>query len=98
MLSLNSNQIQSTVRVESHTDLESTVDYSVYVGTLFVGSIDKFPVWGLDASYEAMIQAGLSKTDCCYLVEQQPYPTLELAAAHLVAVFLAKSGGLYRSN
>lgn len=99
MLSVNSNQVQSAqVQIKSHTELSSTVDYSLYFNGMFIGSIDKFPVWGLDANFDLMLQAGLKKTDSCFMVGTQPYATLELATAHLVASFLAKSGRLDRSN
>jgi hypothetical protein len=98
MLSQNSAQSTTQIYIQSHTDSASSVDYSVYFGTLFIGSIDKFPVWGLDSNYDVMLQAGLSKTDCCYMVEQQPYATLELAAAHLVAAFLVKAGRFDRAD
>ena len=68
MLTQNHPVITPAVRTE-----HSHMGTQVFLGTTLLGTIETYPVWGLDAGYDTALAQGLTARDECYVANNFPY-------------------------
>ena len=87
MLTHNHPAISSAIRTET-TAQAST---QVFLGDILLGTIETYPVWGLDTGYDFALAQGLAPADECYVVGNLPYRYLEAAIGAITGAYLTTS-------
>jgi hypothetical protein len=68
--------------------------FEVYLGDEYMGLVEQYPVWGLDAGYDAALAQGLTARDECFVALNQPYKHLESAVGAITSAYLTQPGRL----
>ena len=55
-----------------------------------LGTIETYPVWGLDSGYDFALAQGLAASDECYVADNLPYRYLEFAVGAITWAYLTK--------
>ncbi len=79
-------QNQPTIRTET-----THMGTQVFLDTQLLGTIDNYPVWGLDTGYDAALAQGLTPRDECYVANNFPYRYLESAVGAITGAYLKAS-------
>ena len=86
MLTQNHPAISSAVRTEhSHMGIQ------VFLDSQLLGTIETYPVWGLDSCYDFALAQGLAPSDECYVADNLPYRYLESAVGAITGAYLTQS-------
>jgi hypothetical protein len=85
MLTQNHPSISSAIRTES-----THMGTQVFLGSALLGTIETYPVWGLDSGYESAIAQGLTASDECYVAHNFPYRYLESAIGAITGAYLTQ--------
>jgi hypothetical protein len=88
MLTQNHPAISSAIRIDN-----APLGFGIYLGE-YMGLVEQYPVWGLDAGYDAAIAQGLTAKDECFVALNQPYKHLESAVGAITAAYLTQPGQL----
>jgi hypothetical protein len=86
MLTQNHPSISSAIRTET-----THMGTQVFLGSTLLGTIDTYPVWGLDSGYDSAIAQGLTARDECYVANNFPYRYLESAIGAITGAYLTKA-------
>jgi hypothetical protein len=86
MLTANHPSISPAIRTET-----THVGTQVFLGDTLLGSIETFPVWGLDSGYDAAIAQGLTASDECFVALDFPYRYLEAAIGAITGAYLKQA-------
>ena len=86
MLTQNHPSILPAVTLE-HSHLGT----QVFLGSTLLGTIETYPVWGLDAGYDAALAQGLTASDQCYVAGNFPYRYLESAVGAITGAYLTQA-------
>jgi hypothetical protein len=89
MLTQNHPSISSAIRID-----RAPLGFGIYLGDEYMGLVEQYPVWGLDAGYDAAIAQGLTAKDECFVANNQPYKHLESAVGAITAAYLTQPGRL----
>jgi hypothetical protein len=63
----------------------------VFLGDILIGTIDTYPVWGLNNGYDSAIAQGLTASDECYVANNFPYRYLESAIGAITGAYLTRA-------
>jgi hypothetical protein len=85
MLTANYPAISPTVRTET-----THMGTQVFLGDILLGTIESYPVWGLDSGYQSAIAQGLTARDECYVANSFPYRYLESAIGAITGAYLTQ--------
>jgi hypothetical protein len=83
MLTATHPAISSAIRTET-----TRMGTEVFLGSTLLGTIESYPVWGLDAGYDAALAQGLTARDECYVANNFPYRYLESAIGAITGAYL----------
>ena len=83
MLTQNHPSILPAVTLE-----HSHMGTQVFLGSTLLGTIETYPVWGLDTGYDAALAQGLTASDQCYIANNFPY--LESAVGAITGAYLTQ--------
>jgi hypothetical protein len=89
MLTQNHPAISSAIRID-----RAPLGFRIYLGEEYMGLVEQYPVWGLDAGYDVALAQGLSAKDECFVALNQPYKHLESAVGAITAAYLTQPGRL----
>ena len=70
---------------------ESHMGIQVFLDSQLLGTIEVYPVWGLDAGYDAALAQGLIASDECYVANNFPYRYLESAVGAITGASLTQA-------
>jgi hypothetical protein len=85
MLTQNAPVIAPAIRTET-----THMGTQVFLGSTLLGTIEAYPVWGLDAGYDAAIAQGLTPRDECYVANNFPYRYLQSAIGAITGAYLTQ--------
>jgi hypothetical protein len=85
MLTANHPAISSAIRTET-----THMGTQVFLGSTLLGTIESYPVWGLDSGYDSAIAQGLTARDECYVANNFPYRYLESAIGAITGAYLTQ--------
>jgi hypothetical protein len=85
MLTANHPAISSAIRTET-----THMGTQVFLGDILLGTIESYPVWGLDTGYDFAIAQGLTARDECYVAHNFPYRYLESAIGAITGAYLTQ--------
>ena len=86
MLTQNQPALTSAIRIET-----THMGTQVFLGSTLLGTIETYPVWGLDAGYDAACAQGLTAKDECYVANNFPYRYLESAIGAIKGAYLTQA-------
>jgi hypothetical protein len=85
MLTQNHPSIAPAIRTET-----THMGTQVFLDSQLLGTIEAYPVWGLDAGYDSAIAQGLTAKDECYVANNFPYRYLESAIGAITGAYLTQ--------
>ena len=85
MLTQNHPSISAAIRID-----RAPLGFGIYLGDEYMGLVEQYPVWGLDAGYDAAIAQGLTASDECFVANNFPYRYLESAIGAITGAYLTK--------
>jgi hypothetical protein len=86
MLTQNAPVIASAIRTET-----THMGTQVFLGSTLLGTIEAYPVWGLDAGYDSALAQGLTAKDECYVANNFPYRYLQSAIGAITGAYLTQT-------
>jgi hypothetical protein len=86
MLTQNAPIIVPAIRTET-----THMGTQVFLGSTLLGTIEAYPVWGLDAGYDSALAQGLTAKDECYVANNFPYRYLESAIGAITGAYLTQT-------
>jgi hypothetical protein len=86
MLTQNHPAISSAIRVDN-----ASLGFGIYLGDEYMGLVEQYPVWGLDAGYDAAIAQGLAPSDECYVANNFPYRYFQSAIGAITGAYLKQA-------
>jgi hypothetical protein len=86
MLTQNQPSIAPAIRTET-----THLGTQVFLDSQLLGTIETYPVWGLDAGYDAAIAQGLTARDECYVANNFPYRYLQSAIGTITGAYLTQA-------
>jgi hypothetical protein len=87
MLTQNHPSIALAIRTET-----THMGTQVFLGDILLGTIEEYPVWGLDAiNRSAALAQGLTASDECYVTHNFPYRYLESAIGAITGAHLKQA-------
>ena len=86
MLTQNHPSIAPAIRTET-----THMGTQVFLDSQLLGTIEIYPVWGLDTSYDAALAQGLTAKDECYVANNFPYRYLESAVGAIAGAYLTQA-------
>jgi hypothetical protein len=86
MLTANHPSISPAIRTET-----THMGTQVFLGSQLLGTVETYPVWGLDSGYQSALAQGLSAKDECYVANNFPYRYLESAIGAITGAYLTQS-------
>lgn len=86
MLTANHPSIAPAIRTET-----THMGTQVYLGSQLLGTVESYPVWGLDAGYDSAIAQGLTVSDECFVANNFPYRYLESAIGAITGAYLTQA-------
>jgi hypothetical protein len=85
MLTQNHPSIAPAIRTET-----THMGTQVFLDSQLLGTIETYPVWGLDAGYDAALAQGLTAKDECYVANNFPYRYLQSAIGAITGAYLTQ--------
>ena len=85
MLTQNQPALSSAICIET-----THMGTQVFLDSQLLGTIETYPVWGLDAGYDAAIAQGLTAKDECYVANNFPYRYLQSAIGAITGAYLTQ--------
>jgi hypothetical protein len=86
MLTAKHPAISSAIRIET-----THMGTQVFLGSTLLGTIETYPVWGLDSGYESALAQGLTAKDECFVANNFPYRYLESAIGAITGAYLTQA-------
>jgi hypothetical protein len=86
MLTQNHPSISPAIRIDN-----APLGFGIYLGDEYLGLVETYPVWGLDAGYDSAIAQGLTARDECYVANNFPHRYLESAIGAITGAYLTKA-------
>jgi hypothetical protein len=85
MLTANHPSISPAIRTET-----THMGTQVFLGSQLLGTVETYPVWGLDSGYQSALAQGLAPSDECYVANDFPYRYLESAIGAITGAYLTQ--------
>jgi hypothetical protein len=86
MLTANHPSISPAIRIDN-----APLGFGIYLGDKYLGLVETYPVWGLDAGYDSALAQGLTARDECYVANNFPYRYLESAVGAITGAYLTQA-------
>ena len=86
MLTQNQPALSSAIRIET-----THLGTQVFLDSQLLGTIEIYPVWGLDAGYDAACAQGMTARDECFVANNFPYRYLESAIGAIAGANLTQA-------
>ena len=86
MLTQNHPSIAPAIRTET-----THMGTQVFLDSQLLGTIEIYPVWGLDTGYDAALAQGLTTRDECYVANNFPYRYLQSAIGAIAGAYLTQT-------
>jgi hypothetical protein len=86
MLTQNHPFISPAIRTET-----THMGTQVFLGSQLLGTVETYPVWGLDSGYQSALAQGLTAKDECFVANNFPYRYLESAIGAITGAHLTQA-------